>query len=360
MRRALIPALAVTSACALLTSFDGFDQPKERAPDAATDADTGELDAGACAHKRWPSPSARGGGGDLGVQYAAVKMMSFGPDAGPTPGFDLDNLCTCPERQGCVGNRPGEPCDPANGADNTASALFGDIAQLLPSGSLDESGLRSALENGRFGVVFRISGWNGEPDDDDLALALFNAFDLDPSDAGAKFDGTDRWVLDQASFVGTVPLFAAEKAYVAGGVLVARFPFLVVKARVPTSGKRWALLPITFRDAQLTARISRSGSSFSLAAGEIGGRLPMSAIFEVAASVGACLDPSDTLAKQISENLCFRRDIMLDPAKDGLDERCDAISAGIAFEATPAGIAADSGTPQEYIPCPDAGRTSCE
>lgn len=362
MRRALVLLVllvVLTSACALLTSFEGFDEPKARPMDSAVETSPPSVEAG-CAHKRWPEPPRSGGTGDIGVRFAAASAITFEPAGKPRPGFDLDERCSCPESQSCIGSKPGEPCDPEAGTDNVAAELFRDIATLLPSGRLDESGLKTALQRGRFGILFRLDGWNGEDEDDVVRLSVLNAFDVVPADAGANLDGTDTWVVDESSLIGGVPVNAAQKAYVSSGILVASFPRLLAKLRVPSQNDRWVLVPITMTSAQLTARIARDGAGFVLTNGEIGGRLPIDSVFEAVASAGGCLDEKNIFAKQIKDNLCFRRDIMLDPAKDSRGERCDAISAGLAFEATAAKIADDAGRPNEYVPCADAGSASCD
>jgi hypothetical protein len=356
MRRAAVAALAVTTACSLLTSFEGFDQPRSRSgSEAGTDA---EIDAGPpdpCSHKRWPDPPATGADGDVGELFSAVRAMSMASQPGEAAyGFDLDNLCSCPDRLACVGPQPGKPCDPADsGTDNAANDLFNFFSSL--SGiKLDESGLRLGLDTGRFGVVFRLSGWNGEANDPAVQLAAFNAWRVnDGADAGARFDGNDVWDLDRESFVDArIPTFPATSAYVTDGVLVAAFTRLVVKVRIPTVGGRWLLIPVEMRDVHVAARISRSGAGFSLSGAEMGGRMPTASLLSLAVSGGAC--PGSTGFDTVKPFLCDSRDVPLDPGKDGRDAPCEALSMGIAFDTLPARPAPDAGLPTEFVPCPDA------
>lgn len=355
MRRAAVGALAVTTACSLLTSFEGFDEPRPRS-EAGADAGGDGAPPDPCFHKRWPAPPASGPDGDVGELYAAVRAMSMASAEGDPPyGFDLDNLCSCPDRLACLGPQPGKPCDPADsGTDNAANDLFNFFSSL--SGiKLDESGLRLGLDTGRFGLMFRLVGWNGEGNDPDVQLTAFNAFAVNGgSDAGARFDGTDVWTLDVASFVDArIPAFPATSAYVADGVLVATFTRLVVKVRIPTSGGRWLLIPVEMRDVHVAARVQRAGSGFSLSNAEMGGRMPTSSLLSLAVSGGAC--PGSTGFEAVKPLLCDSRDVPLDPGKDGRDAPCEALSMGMVFDAVAARPAAEAGVPVEFVPCPDAG-----
>lgn len=354
MRRALYPLLALTSACALLTSFDGFDEPKARPADAAVDAPEAGPPA-ACAHKRWPAPPDAGGSNELGDLFGAVRAMTL-VSAGPEPlGFDLDDLCSCPERVACTGARANAPCDPRDsGIDNAATSLFSFFSAA--SGiALDESGLRAGLDRGRFGLVFRVSAWNGEPDDPDVRIALFNAFDVNPgTDAGARFDGSDRWLLDVESIVdGRIPVYPSTSAYVRGGVLVAALSRVLVKIRIPTVEDRWLLIPVEMRDVHVSARIARSGGGVELRGGELGGRMPSGSLLALAASAGVC--PGTEGYRSLKPLLCDARDVPIDPSKDGDDGACEALSMGIGFEAAPAAIVAEAGKPSDFVPCADAG-----
>lgn len=355
MRRALVPLLSVTSACALITSFDGFDEPKAHRDDGGTDASVEAAPPPVCSHKRWPAPPDGGSGSEIGDVFGAVRAMSL-VSSGPEPlGFDLDELCSCPERLACTGAQPGKPCDPRDsGIDNAATSLFAFFSAA--SGiALDESGLRSGLDRGRFGLVFRVSAWNGEPSDPELRVAVFNAFDVNPgTDGGAKFDGNDKWLIDDESLVDDrIPVYPSTTAYVADGVLVAMLPRLRVKIRIPTVNEQWLLIPVEMRDVHLTARIERTGGGITLRGGELGGRMPTASLLALAASAGVC--PGTDGYRSLKPLLCDARDVPIDPGKDGRDAPCEALSMGLGFEAVPAAIVGDAGKPTDLAPCAEAG-----
>lgn len=351
MRRVALAMVSATVACSLLTSYEGFDSPRA-APDAA---DAGE-DARPrpCAERRWPAPPARGEEGDVGELVSAfTAVRTINPDWPPF-GYDLDGLCSCPEPSACVGARPNEPCDLADaGIDNAAAELFEFFSKTTRI-QLNESGLRVGLASGRFSVALRLREWNGLPDDPDVALQVLDVFDANSgSDAGARFDGTDTWVIDEESLVqGKFPSSPVRRAYVSGGVLVADVPTLLIKARV-LSGRQWRTLRIVSRSVHLTGKITREGQGFALADGVIAGRLPTADLIRLAVSLGAC--PGSLAATTLKPILCESRDVPLDPSQDGRGAPCEAVSFGLAFQSGPAKVAANPGTPQDEFECPDAG-----
>lgn len=353
MKRAALAVLVATTACSLLTSYEGFDEPKggaDAAPDAAPDADV-------CARRRWPAPPAAGSDSDVGELVSALSSMrTINTDDGGVPfGFDLDNLCSCPERVACIGAQPNAPCDAEDsGVDNGAAELFALFSKATQT-PLDETGLRLGLDRGKFSMVFRMTGWNGEPDDPDVSLQVLNAFAANPgTDAGARFDGNDVWTIDAESLGGgRFPTNPVRKAYVAGGILVAELPVLIFKARIPTTGDKWLLVRVALRDAHVTGRIARSGAGFTITDGTVGGRSPSAELLRLSTLLGAC--PGALAYETMKPILCDARDVPLEPAKDGRDVACEAISLGVAFEAKPAKVTANVGTPVDPTPCGDAG-----
>ncbi|MBS2017604.1 MAG: hypothetical protein JST00_32295 [Deltaproteobacteria bacterium] len=361
MRRAIVPLLAVTTACSLLTSFEGFDVPRGGGTEAgATEAGEAAAPTGPCFHKRWPAPPQAGAATDIGEIVMAVRTFGLISTDPATPhGFDLDNLCTCAEKAACVGAQPNRPCDPADsGIDNATDSLFS-LFSLVTDAGLDESGLENGLARGRFGLVFKISGWNGEADDPEVLVSMLNAVEVNPEeDGGARFDGKDLWVPDVTSTLdGKIPSFFTRSAYVSGGVLVASFPRLVAKIRIPTFNDVWLLIPVEISNAQITGRLRRTGATAELTTGELGGRVATRALFSLAASAGAC-GGTDTY-RAIKATICDARDLPSDPSLDGRDSPCDSLSIGMAFDAIPARVTAEAGAVVDPTPCADAAPDDC-
>ncbi len=354
MRRALIAASAASLvvACSLITSFDGIDPRPPSDPDggdAAADAAV-PVDAG-CQRLRWPDrPLGVDPGGDLGDLTSAVTQLRIlDPVAqGKSQGFDLDGLCTCPERPACRGK---EQCDLDSGVDNVSDSLFKTIAAL--GLSLDDTGLRIGIQSGAYGVVVRLSGYNGKPDDPEVKVAVYNAFDVNGEGGVPREDGTDEWTVDTESLLDNrFPAYFASKAYVTAGVLVAPLTRLVIRARLPVSKSAFALFEMDLRNAFLVARLgARTGAGgIALEDGRIAGRIPVAALLAQAMRSGACVDSG--IYQNVRPAVCDARDLPLDPAKDGRDEACDALSFGFGFVASAARIGRDAGTRTDTSPCP--------
>jgi len=348
---------AVCAACSLLTSFDDFDVP--RVGTEAGVAEGGPTEAGPddpCPdRRRWPEGPDGGAAGDLGTQVAAVKRLSFVDDGGVPYGFDLDGLCSCPDKVACVGAKPNAPCDPARSGIDNAARGFISLFSVATGANLEESGLALGLRAGKYSVVFRMSGWNGEADDPEVSLQILNVYDANGGDdAGAAFDGGDTWTVDLESLIDNrFPTSPVTRAYVASGTLVAELPVLVLKSRIPTTGNRWLLVRLPLRNARVTARIARSGKSFALTDGQIGGRVPATELLTSISVVGGC--PGSPNFDAVKPFVCDARDLPIDPGKDGRDQPCEAVSFGATFEATPAAVAPDGGAPSDELPCGDAG-----
>jgi len=356
MRRAAIAAAAsFVVACSVLTSFDGIAPrgPDQAAVDAASEGSVAAPEAG-CARVRWPDPPPVAADvGDVGELTSALTQLSvLEPTAqGTTLGFDLDGLCTCPDRPACAGAKPMEPCDlPDSGIDNVADGLF--RAFLSQGGSLDDTGLRMGIQAGQYGVIVRITGYNGGGDDPAVNVAVLNAIGVNGDGGVPRNDGTDQWTIDTESLLDArFPAYFSTKAYVTGGVLVAEIPRLVLRARIPVGPSKYSLLEIVVQTAHLVARLgARSSKGVALEDGRIAGRIPAAAMLAQGMRSGACRDSG--LYEAIKPVVCAARDLPGDPAKDGRDVACDSLSAAIGFAAAPAGVAPASGTRVDDLPCP--------
>ena len=357
MRRLVIGAFAASLvvACSLITSFDGIahHDSVDAAPanDGALEAEP--ADAG-CQRTRWPDPpSGVDTGGDAGDLIAAVTQLRIlEPVAqGKSQGFDLDGLCTCPERPACAGLEPNKPCDPEGGIDNASDSLF---KQLASQGvALDDTGLRTGIEAGAYGIVIRLAGYDGRADDPEVRVAVYNAFAVNGDGGVPREDGTDQWTLDTESLLDNrFPAYFSTKAYVAGGVLVASMPRLIIRARLPVSKTKFSLFEMDLRSAYLVARIGarKANGGVALEDGRIAGRIPVAALLAQAMRNGACQDSA--IYQALRPVVCAARDLPLDPAKDGRDAPCDSLSFAFGFSAAAALVGPDAGTRTDTSPCP--------
>jgi hypothetical protein len=337
MRRALVTALAsFAAACSILTSFDGIGPhalPASSPDDASTMADV-EAGPPSCVHAHWPSrPAGVDPPRDLGELTAAVtRLRILDPTTQGKPlGFDLDGLCTCPDPAACVGQRADMPCDTDAGIDNAGDGLFRLLAgQGLP---LDDTGLRTGITAGQYGLVLRLTGYSGDASDPSVGVAFFNAVGVNGDGGVPREDGRDDWVIDEESLIDQkFPAFIATSAYVSDRVLVAEFVRLVVRARVPTGNSSWGLIELELRDAHVVASLGVPGNGgVPLSDGQIVGRMPLASFLAQGMRSGACLDSG--LYQAVKPIVCAARDLPLDPAKDGRDTPCEALSSAFGFDA---------------------------
>lgn len=342
----------LAAACSLLTSYDGFerDQPIDAAS-PPIDAGDAEAPADPCAHARWPDPpssSASGSGAPL--VGAASTLSVIAPEASRPLGFDLDRLCTCPDRGACVGALAQAACDPVDsGIDNAGDQLF--RAFVSAGVAVDDTGLRFGLASGQYGIVFRLTDYNGAPDDDAVRLDVFNAVGLEGDAGGPAFDGNDTWTLDSESFAGSIPTYGSRAAYVRGGVLVADFAQLLLKMRIPTVGNAWLLIELELRSAVVVARVQQVGpGGLALTDGILAGRMPSSSLLRQAQRGGACVGTS--VYDAVKARVCDARDLPIEPGKDGREETCEALSTAIGFRASPSRTSSAQGTRADPSPCP--------
>ena len=290
------------------------------------------------------APSTPPPGGEVEF-FVAMRVIDVGDAHLPSrPGYDLDGVCAC--CSGCTGSlcvAPAaatlEACDavsgqPNGGRDNNfakyAAGLGGSALADLRS-----SGMSQLADRGLWGVVLRVSQYNGDPDDGEVTVALHNAVG---SPAEPLWDGNDAWQLRSDSFgaLGTLDdaLFVQDGAYVSDGVLVVTFPATVSLA-----------LPLNFvlplEDVTLQARIAKDAQDdFELVEGVLGGRVR---ITDALAALGGtrfqgfpvvCTDTLD-YASLYKDPLCAHRD----ESTVSLPAPCDAVSFGMSFSAEQIGDA---------------------
>jgi len=356
---AVVVGASPIAACSLLTSFDDI-SPRTTESDAATPDSTAAESGGGeggCTHTRWPDPPAGGDGTDLGeVTSALTELRVFNPlVAGQPQGYDLDGLCTCPDRAACAGSKPGEPCDTAGtGVDNAADGFFRILSQQGKGLSLDDTGLRTGIKKGQYGVVVRLSRYNGQRDDPNVKVEVLNAVSVNGDGGAPREDGSDQWLADKDSFIddgGAFPTYFSTKAYVRDGVLVAELLRLTLRVRIPTGPGTWGLLELDFRNSHLVARLgARTGQGIALSEGRIAGRFPEAALLTQAMRSGACRD--SPIYEALKPTVCAARDLPLDPSKDGRDLPCDSLSAAVGFTSGPAALAPGFGTKTDPSACP--------
>lgn len=360
--------------CSLLSSLDGYSggtvadagrsEPVDSAlppgpdPDAATSADA-DATLG-CVHARpparpgpQPGPVVDGGNDTIVGALASYTFASTTSPGNPsTRGYDLDGLCTCPERRACSLAGTASDCDVAGGIDNAGGKLLHEALTLL-------GGEASGASDGDNGLLVRVRNYNGLADDDAVEVALFDTMGAEVrqgSNPGKlKNDGTDRWTVDSRALLGGtpyLPVVVDTRAYVSGGKVVAelRSTFRVGFVSFPVS------------HGYLTATLTRTATGYTFTEGSISVRVNarafLTALEGVATTTGH-LCGNDLIYLSVRDRICKARDLPTDPSVDGRETPCDAFSLIMEFSARPAQLGNVIVPPTAPRPCGDSWEASC-
>jgi len=349
-----VPSIAIIAHCAL----EGVNQVETLPAGGAGDGGHG---AGAvCEHALVPTPpDAHTDGGTEFIVALRHINMSEAPDGGPI-GYDLDKTCTCQgQSSSCKLPEDADGCDLPGGRDNSLTPMIDLLSFTL--GITDLSMLyNSMVEQGDWSLLLRVRDYNGEADDERVAVAVFST---DGLGTPPGWDGNDEWPVTTSSLEpgGTLedPLFFDPFAYVAGGILVASLPEL----DFIFSGSS-GYLAIKMSSGFITGRIEPHGAGYALRDAVMTGRVAVPDLFAAVSTVhldGGSLCRNDPAYGMARAALCNRRDLTVTALAPTMP--CDAISWGLAFEAEPARLGTivaaavpDSGCP----PATDPAYDSCD
>ncbi len=337
----------------------------------------GDGGAGACQSIEPPlAPNHTDPGTDVDF-VVAVRTLDFGedfdPDQGPVVGYDLDARCTClggTPSCATVGNQPVD-CDGPRGRDNAVARLFDNLGLFEPE-SFNSQYHSAAANMGSFGLLFRVMGYNGGQNDQDVTLAIYTSsgMDADPCASGEPpaWDGSDHWPVDALSVAtggaggggpggggagGSLggggaggcdasapgydvddPIFVSQFGYVTEGILVANLPTAGIALQADDQ-----TIALNLVGGFVTARIEQTANGYFLRSGVLTGRWRLADFFGFIGSFSAsgqqiCKDSA--LYGPIKEIVCNYADIHAEIS--GTAAPCDAMSFGMGFEAEPANL----------------------
>jgi len=359
--------LAVLAALANGCALPSFTlAPPSTTEDAGPDAPV-EAGPPVCVAATYPDPP---GGTDNAVSLPglvfAVHAIDLG-DNGDTPGYDLDNVCTCFEGAGpsCTGASPqiSTYCDATGGVDNQAAKLFQLIELPLGKGLFGSEFFSDKASEGVWSLLIRVEGYSGEMNDPAVSVSLFPS-----GGTGGKmpaWDGTDVWAVSAES-VGdggvSTPLFTSNGGYVSGGVLVATLP----TTEVILAGGGTETITVRLSAGVLTAQIASVGGVWSLKNGVIAARWAAADVFKALSSYrdnnGNPICTNSGLSYTVVKTtICNDADILVDGTQPK-SAPCDALSVGIGFSADPAvlGSLQDAGAVADGCsPATDPANDSC-
>lgn len=333
-----------------------------------------------CFSARYPRASDRPAAGNPGALppfYLAFQTLNTGslndegkldPQAWRNVGFDLDGTCTGSETCETPGQtnlscKPVASAVPLDGAycrDNTFGRL-GYQAAVAPETSkaygLNSEGFNCALCVGAYNYLFRISDYNGDPQDDQVRVDFYPSPGLETMlqwDCSSEewkshpcFTSDQKWLLRDTALAaplgpnGAVPeskLFDAH-AFVREGVLFVTLPDNTL-FWFPGQRALATAYPLTIQKGFVSAKLSRGKDGLWRATdGVVAGRAKRDDVIKGLRLVGICeSDPNYAFVDQfVSGNLDLLASGERDPNKT-----CDALSLGIPFtaiQAQPGGVA---------------------
>lgn len=255
-------------------------------------------------------------------------------------GWDLDARCTYPPMSPATEWE--HECAPTNAMGNHVRDLPGcrddayatEVAATFgPLGAGLEAALRQSMNDGVGPLLVRITEWTGDPDDPNVVVEIAPvAFGVPLGGVRGDlvlWDGQDTF----NTFAGSVAmdglaLLRDEAAYVAQGVLVARFeedPVFSMRGRDRS-------LTLRLTEALLTMRIGGDGDGPSDIA--LTGRWPVDDVLAELDAAGLCRgDPLRVAAEIRVRDSADVRERSRGGA--GMDAACEALSISLGFEAAP-------------------------
>ena len=349
LRLLLVPALAVSLGGVVMaapgcTVFNGLvadtdggtvgDAPITPVSDVVVDAP-----AGACGQLP-PVRTVAEDGPNLEV-IVAVNKFSLKTAVGSKPlGYNLDGLCGCDASCKPRGDGSGI-CDDGTGVDNSGLNIFN-----LQLSEIDlEQRANDNLKKGDNGVLIRVTGYNGTPNDSTVQIEIFASQGTENPDGGTigiapKGTSADRWTIDKTN-VELPQLKSKERTdgYVRDGVLVA--PNLSTNIQIDAD------ISVSFRYGVLTAKIEPLGNNeYALREGVVAGRWP---IIDALLTLARISDPfsagknkpfcetKGVLYTNTIVSLCAQTDVRADNDNSGA-LLCDAVSTAMGFEALPGSL----------------------
>ncbi len=297
----------------------------------------------------------------LGVQSTRLGSLSetgqLDNNAWQDIGFDLDGVCTGVDT--CQGDDTPPSCKPTvpqistdgrDCRDNTfgrleyAAAL---VPELSKKYGLNDDAFNCALCVGHYNYLFRVTNYNGEPNDDRVRVDLYPSPGLDKP---LPWDCRDPTWKDRPCFtpeqqfqvtpesmkeprsgpdLADAVLFD-DAAYVREGYLVVKFP---ENALISFPGFKALVVayPIRIQRGIVAGKINRDADGvWRITDGTIGGRVFGTDLVKGFRELGLCeQDPNYSIMTDfINKNL----DVLADGRNDS-NATCDAMSLGIAFKA---------------------------
>ena len=328
-----------------------LDASVDATDDAIAPADSAPPDAGACGLRGIPDPPADAGPGLVAPSVVAGKTLDVGVvlDGGVSnvPGFNLDRTCSVDlGTSSCTTNvlestfdRDAKDKTPT-GVDNAGFSLIEYITTF--SDLLAASTINAGIQKGLYGAVFRVSNWNGQPDDDDVLLEIFPTLAVAVDGGAPTFTESDDWILDARFQVAPNVVASTVKsdvAYVSGGQLIGRFAAITVPIKIADDPKPF---DVKAQDAIFSGTLATTNGKTTIANTTIAGRWKTSDFLDQLRQIfirdgngltntTLCEPAGALIYGGVKGEVCNARDIRSD-GQDNAKLACDSISMALRME----------------------------
>jgi hypothetical protein len=351
--------------------------------------DTGGIGAATCESAQPPDKSTQAQTGtNVPAFIVAMNHIDFGEplknvaDAGPDGasadlpwrrhGFDLDHKCTVSSStNSCIipdwahgpNWGPGDSTDFTGGRDNSLGRIIEQTSVRVPDFGTPR--YNQQIERGAVSLLFKVDGYNGQKDDDQITVTLYTPAPLNAFSPSTpiipKWDGTDNWPIASSSLNNNDindPKFIDKNGYVANGVLVAGIKQADLRLSIGIASNVVVELLLRFSNAFFVGELDKNAQGlWTLQAGEIGGIWNVNDLLHQLDQFPDPVLNVQTLKEPICTNsgsyITFRRLIcsQVDISASGTapTNLCDALSVGIGFT----GIQAKVGSIYELQPLKD-------
>jgi hypothetical protein len=280
-------------------------------------------------------------------------------------GFDLDHTCTLsptcnPDADpvSCQRKISSVPPDGNNCRDNNFGRFEYFVVGVPEIGKkygLNDDTFNCGLCFGKYNILIRLSGYNGQPNDDQVRVDLYDSPGLEmPLNFACDSTATAQlcWLPDSPFLINRASMASPQdgpalsdavlndaQAYVRDGYVVVQLPERAT-LNFPGKSDGHRTYPLTLTRGLVTAKVNKSADgTWQLSDGVIAGRVKGDDVIQGFRRLGFCeSDPFyGTMTSYVAANL----DIYSDPAASS-DVDCDSISMAVAFtagQATPGKLA---------------------
>ncbi|MBW2525229.1 MAG: hypothetical protein JRI23_13680 [Deltaproteobacteria bacterium] len=291
-----------------------------------------------CVPAKPPDAPSSTGATTAGGFIFAIRSVRFQTGQGGDLGYDLDDLCTCPDPRGCVTDvDAGAHCDEPGGRDNTLGPSLNQAITILLGNTAGEI-LTDGAETGQWSVLLEVEQLN-LPDDPQVQVIAQPAAAC-CGGAGPTWNGTDPWPTEEGA-----ETFTADEAYLSSNRLVARFSAVELHMRRMTTPT--LKLSVRMSNAVLSASLDTSSDPARLVDGVVTGQVTQEELFRGLDSIqfdSNALCRNNGAYPAIKQTVCDNRDLTTGDSTSP----CEGASLALGFTADEVGSGGSAAIPPKF------------